>query len=124
MGINSPRLQGDYAKHTGLSWGSANKREFNSPQICLAFIDNLKHFQTFGLRTLSPRRLQKLLEDCRSIKVKRLFLWFAERHHFRWKPQINEDRIDLGKGKRMLARGGRLDAKYLITVPEDLDGGQ
>jgi hypothetical protein len=33
---------------------------------------------------LNPRRLSKLLADCRSIKVKRLFLWFAERHHQPW----------------------------------------
>ena len=31
--------------------------------------------------------------------------------------------IDLGKGKRMLVRGGKLDPKYQITVPEDLDTG-
>ena len=31
--------------------------------------------------------------------------------------------IDLGKGKRMLMRGGKLDTKYNITVPENLDGG-
>ena len=30
--------------------------------------------------------------------------------------------IDLGTGKRMLVKGGKLDAKHLITVPEDLDG--
>ena len=30
-------------------------------------------------------------------------------------------RIDLGKGKRMLVRGGKLDPTYEITVPEDLD---
>ena len=98
----------------------------------LELLDEVPERETFhqadklmeGLRTLSPRRLQKLLEDCRSIKVKRLFLWFAERHRFRWKRQIQEDRIDLGKGKRMLVRGGKLDAKYLITVPEDLDGTQ
>lgn len=77
-----------------------------------------------GLHTLSPRRLQKLLEDCRSVKVKRLFLWFAERHQFRWLKRVEQDRIDLGKGKRMLVRGGKLDSKYLITVPEDLDGNQ
>ena len=77
-----------------------------------------------SLRTLSPRRLQKLLENCRSIKVKRLFLWFAQRHGFRWLNQIHEEKIDLGKGKRMLARGGKLDHKYQITVPEDLNGGE
>jgi hypothetical protein len=31
--------------------------------------------------------------------------------------------IDLGKGKRMLVRGGKLDTKYNITVPENLDAG-
>jgi hypothetical protein len=77
-----------------------------------------------GLRTLSPRRTQDLLEECRSIKVKRLLLWFAERHGFRWLLQIKQGRIDLGKGKRMLVRGGKLDPKYLITVPEELSGGQ
>jgi hypothetical protein len=77
-----------------------------------------------GLRTLSPRRLQKLLEDCRNVKVKRLFLWFAERHQSRWLLPIKQERIDLGKGKRMLVRGGKLDPKYLITVPEDMVGGQ
>jgi hypothetical protein len=27
----------------------------------------------------------------------------------------------MGKGKRMLVPGGKLDPAYLITVPEDLD---
>jgi hypothetical protein len=30
-----------------------------------------------GLRTLSPRPVQKLLTNCGSVKAKRLFLWFA-----------------------------------------------
>lgn len=77
-----------------------------------------------GLLTLSPRRLQTLLEDCRSIKVKRLFLWFAERHQFGWRHRLEEGRIDLGRGKRMLLPGGRLDSKYRITVPKDLDAFQ
>jgi hypothetical protein len=58
----------------------------------LEMLDEIPRRETFhnvdmiaeGLRTLSPKRLQKLLEDCRSIK------------------------------------GGRLDPKHLITVPEDL----
>lgn len=73
-----------------------------------------------GLRTLSPKRLQSLLVDCRSIKVKRLFFWFAERHQHPWFKQIDRTIINLGVGKRMLVKGGKLDPKYLITVPEDL----
>ena len=73
-----------------------------------------------GLRTLSPRRLQILLADCRSVKVKRLFFWFADRHNPAWLKQIDRAAISLGTGKRMLVKGGKLDPTYLITVPEDL----
>ena len=75
-----------------------------------------------GLSMLSPRRLQDLLEDCASVKVKRLFLWLADRHQHAWRTRIDENRIDLGSGKRMIVKGGRLDSKYKITVPEALGG--
>lgn len=78
-----------------------------------------------GLTTLSPRRLQKLLAMCDNIKVRRLFLWFAERHNHSWYKHLDlehytMDSDALGSGKRMLVRGGRLDPKYLITVPKDM----
>ncbi|HEY0701227.1 MAG TPA: type IV toxin-antitoxin system AbiEi family antitoxin domain-containing protein [Candidatus Acidoferrales bacterium] len=76
-----------------------------------------------GLRTLSPKRLQKLMVECRSVKVKRLFLWFAERRNYPWLKQLDRAEIDLGIGKRMLHRGGKLDPKFKITVPENLDAG-
>ena len=55
--------------------------------------------------------------------MKRLFLWFAERHGHPWLERLDRGGIDLGKGKRMLVRGGKLDLKYQITVPDDLDAG-
>jgi len=73
-----------------------------------------------GLRNLSPRRLSLLLADCRSIKVKRLLFWFAERHGLPWLRGIDRQSVDLGSGKRMLVKGGRLDPTCQITVPEDL----
>jgi hypothetical protein len=76
-----------------------------------------------GLRNLSPHRLHGLLSDCRSVKVKRLFFWFAERHNHAWLKKLDRSDIDLGKGKRMLVRGGKLDTKYNITVPEKIYGG-
>jgi hypothetical protein len=95
----------------------------------LELLDEVPQRETFhqadmlmeGLRNLSPRRLQRLLADCRSIKVKRLFLWFAERHNHAWLKKLDRIGIDLGQGKRMLVRGGKLDPKYNITVPGDLD---
>jgi hypothetical protein len=76
-----------------------------------------------GFATSAPRRLQQLLADCRSIKVKRLFVWFAERHNHAWLKKLDRAAIDLGRGKRMLVRGGKFDTKFNITVPETLVAG-
>lgn len=94
----------------------------------LELLDELPNRESFhqvdmlvdGLRTLSPKRLQSLLAGCKSVKVKRLFFWFAERHNHVWLNQIDRGSLDLGTGKRMLVKGGKLDPKYLITIPEDI----
>jgi len=99
----------------------------SSPErAILELLDELPERETFhqadmlfeGLKSLSPRKLQPLLEACRSVKVKRLFLWFAERHQPPWLNSLERGDIDLGKGKRMLVKGGKLDPKFQITVPE------
>ena len=71
-----------------------------------------------GLSTLRPQVLQELLEACRSVKVKRLFLWAAEAAGHDWFAKVALDRVDLGKGNRQLYHGGGFDAKYRITVPK------
>jgi hypothetical protein len=71
-----------------------------------------------GLTTLRPRLVQMLLEYCASIKVKRLFMVLAESCGHAWVKKLDPSRVDFGKGKRMLVRGGRFDSKYNITVPE------
>jgi hypothetical protein len=55
--------------------------------------------------------------------VKRLFLWFAERHQHAWLKKLDRNDIDLGHGKRMLVRVGKLDPTFNITVPESIDAG-
>lgn len=77
-----------------------------------------------GLNTLRPNVVQDLLVNCRSVKVKRLFLWSAETVGHTWFGRLDSSRVDLGKGKRQLYKGGRLDSKYQITVPtrEELPG--
>lgn len=80
-----------------------------------------------GLTALSPRRVSKLLELCTNIKVKRLFLWFAEKHKHPWFKKLELERFSmesgaLGSGKRVLAKNGKLDNKYLITVPREFNG--
>jgi hypothetical protein len=98
----------------------------------LELLDELPNHESFhqvdmlmdGLTSLSPRRLQKLLADCHSVKAKRLFFFFAARHKHAWLKRIDRGAVDLGKGKRMLVRGGKFDSAYRITVPEDLDAVQ
>ena len=74
-----------------------------------------------SLSNLSPRRMQMLLAECRSVKVKRLFFFFADRHRHAWLKRLDKDAVDLGEGKRMLVKGGKLNKPYQITVPDNLD---
>lgn len=93
----------------------------------LELLDELPQSETFhmadvmmeGLANLSPRRLQALLEKVQSIKVKRLFFFFSERHRHQWLGRIEQGKIDFGQGKRVLVKGGKLDPKLLITVPKE-----
>ena len=71
-----------------------------------------------GLPALRPALVQSLLEGCRSIKVKRLFLFLATRQDKPWSRKLAVARVTLGRGKRLVTRGGRLDTRFSITVPE------
>lgn len=73
-----------------------------------------------GLATLRPKHVQQLLEECRSVKVKRLFLFMAEKAGHEWFKRIRTESIELGKGKRSLAKGGVLIKKYGLSVPREL----
>jgi hypothetical protein len=71
-----------------------------------------------GLAWLRPEVVQTLLESCRSVKVKRLFLVLAEQLSHPWLKKLDISRIDIGKGKRQFVVGGVLHPRYLITVPK------
>ena len=74
-----------------------------------------------GLSGLRPDQVSHLLQRCRSVKAKRLFLALAERHQHSWLARVSLENVDLGSGKRVLAPGGRLHPKYQITLPGALD---
>ena len=126
------RLQGGDV--TTLAWGQWDwPLSLSTPERAyLEMLDEVPARETFhqadmilqGAANFSPRRLQKLLADCTSVKVKRLFFYFADRHQHAWRKRLDKDAIDFGSGKRMLVRGGHLDPVYLITVPEGLDANQ
>lgn len=73
------------------------------------------------LNTLNPKQVQSLLEDCTSVKVKRLFLYLGEKSGHKWMDYLKLNRIDLGTGKRSLVKGGVYIPKYQIIVPRALE---
>lgn len=74
-----------------------------------------------GLNNLRPATVQKLLEACTSVKVKRLFLYLADKAGHEWLSYINLDKVDLGSGKRAIVSDGVYVSKYQITVPRELE---
>ncbi len=74
-----------------------------------------------GLNNLPPKQVQTLLENCQSVKVKRLFLYLAEKADHSWLKQLDLTKVDLGKGKRSIVKNGVFIDKYGITVPKELE---
>ncbi|KQC11788.1 MAG: hypothetical protein APR54_10500 [Candidatus Cloacimonas sp. SDB] len=98
-----------------------------SPELAaFEMLHNLPQNQSFDeayklfelLTTLRSDLVQLLLENCNSIKVKRLFLFFSEQSEQFWFKKLDLKSVDLGHGKRVIDENGKLDKKYLITVPE------
>lgn len=73
-----------------------------------------------GLRLLRPNILQKILINCHSIKVKRLFLYMAEKAQLPVFSKLKFSSIPLGKGDRSIVKNGVYNSKYKISVPEEL----
>lgn len=73
-----------------------------------------------GLTTLRPKLIQPLLERCRSIKVKRLFLYMADKTGHDWYTRLNLANVALGTGDRRIGTGGVYVARFGITLPEEL----
>ena len=82
--------------------------------------DDIEHVHQLmeGLSTLRPDIVQGLLENCRSAKVKRFFLWSAQTSGHAWFSRLDPLRIDLGRGKRQIYKGGEFNRQYQITVPK------
>ena len=128
-----------YDLRSGAASGSSKDAESTSPwewsltmsapeRAILEMMDELPHQESFhqvdvvmeGLANLRPQLLEKLLRECKSVKVKRLFLWYADRHGHAWFKHLDQSSIDLGKGKRQLVSQGHFDARYQITLPMEL----
>jgi hypothetical protein len=73
-----------------------------------------------GLVNLKPRLVTELLENCKSVKAKRLFLYMADKANHQWFKFLSLEKVDIGTGNRILVDKGIFQSKYLISVPREL----
>jgi len=71
-----------------------------------------------GFSSFRPGEVQKLLSTCRSVRVKRTFLWMAGECSHPWWKYVDLTNVGLGSGKRVVYGGGALDRELQITVPK------
>ncbi len=71
-----------------------------------------------SLATLRPKIVLLLLQNCTSIKVKRLFLALADLCGHEWLKEIDTNKLDLGAGSRILEPGQGFHKKYQISIPK------
>ncbi|NRA90663.1 MAG: type IV toxin-antitoxin system AbiEi family antitoxin, partial [Simkaniaceae bacterium] len=84
-------------------------------------ISYVECYQIFeGLGNLRPDLLQQLLENCRSVRVKRLFLYMSQKMEHSWLPFLDVSGITLGKGTRSLEKGGVYVPEFNLMIPKDL----
>ena len=72
------------------------------------------------LTTLRSEVVQELLENTDNLKVKRMFLYMAEKAEHYWFDSLNPNKIELGSAKHKLVENGVYVPKYKITVPKEL----
>ncbi|EJC74981.1 Protein of unknwon function (DUF2893) [Rhizobium leguminosarum bv. trifolii WSM2012] len=100
----------------------------SAERAILELLDELPKNESFhnidmvfeGMVNLRPKMLTTLLTQCSSVKVKRLFFIYADKHAHAWLKHIDRSQIDMGRGDRALVPGGRLHPIYRVTVPADL----
>ena len=72
------------------------------------------------LTSLRPDVVQEILTTTTNLKVKRMFLYMAEKAGHYWFDMLDTSQINLGTGKMQLVKGGTYIAKYKITIPTEL----
>lgn len=72
------------------------------------------------LTSLRADVVQTLLETIKNLRVKRMFLYMAEKAGHYWFEMLNMVKIDIGTSKLQLVEKGIYISKYKITVPKEL----
>lgn len=90
----------------------------NLPDACSSLLDI--YYIMESLTTLRPKLVQSLLESCTSQKVKRLFLYMAEKANHPWFKALDVSKMNLSTSRYMATPTGRHISKYNMTIPKEL----
>lgn len=69
-----------------------------------------------NLQTIRPENMQRLLESCRHILIKRLFLCLADLRQLPVLKYLDTHKIILGSGDRTINPGGKYFPKYKLVL--------
>ena len=73
------------------------------------------------LNTLRSDVVQRMLEGTANNRVKRIFLYMAEKAGHFWFDELEVSKIEIGTSKQQLVHNGVYNAKYKITIPKELE---
>ena len=90
----------------------------NLPEASSSLLDI--YYIMEGLTTLRPKLVQTLLEACTSQKVKRLFLYMAEKAGHSWYKALKLENVNLGTSRFMVTPTGKYIKKYNMTISKEL----
>ena len=72
------------------------------------------------LTSLNPEKVERALKNTSSQRVKRMFLYMAEKAGHYWFDMLEQDQFGLSKSKLQLVENGVYISKYRITIPKEL----
>lgn len=73
------------------------------------------------LTSLNPEKVQNALENTSSQRIKRMFLYMAEKGGHYWFDMLDLNKLGLTSSKLKLTDNGVYIPKYRITVPKELN---
>lgn len=127
------QLFDDVAGLLDMTWGKLMLRTSAPERALLEMLALVPEKTTFShaselFESINEPRtslVQLLLERCKVIKAKRLFLYFLEAYGLHVLNELDLERIDLGTSKFVVGEGGKYSNRWKISVPRlygDLEG--
>ena len=111
--------------------GLEKKGNLNIPSLELSILETLylcpsrisscecyELMEFIGL--IREKVMQELLENCNSIKVKRLFISFASIQKKHWLKYLDLSKINLGLGVRQIDKDGELYKEYNLILDKQI----